>query len=155
MESFLNHEAEACNFAASLVCQLDDALGGVASRQEVVDYQNAVVGLEKFLTCADGDINVFGEGVHHGRKHVLHRGWFLLLDKHHWAVSGYAHGYGWCYAAGFDSHNLIVITVFEALGKLFADSHHQVGIHLMVDKTIHFQYATVEALALAKNTVFE
>ena len=45
--------------------------------------------------------------------------------------------------------------ILEKTDKLLGDLHHQVGIHLVINETVHLQDTTRIALAVLHDTLFQ
>ena len=80
---------------------------------------------------------VFGERMHHRSEHVVHGFGLLFLDKHHGQLHDVAHKDGRCDAASLDGDNLIDVCIGKMLAKFLRYFHHQVGVHLVIDKAVY------------------
>ena len=154
LEGFLYDESHAHQFRASLLHQVHDAFGSVSVGKEVVDEKHLVAGREKILADAYVVRALLGERIHGSNQHILHRARFLLLGKHYGQLQQIAHHDGGSDAAGFDGDNLVDTGRGETSDKLHTDGFHQYRVHLVIDKVIHFQYASRIAFSVFENTVF-
>lgn len=83
-----------------------------------------------------------------GRQHIVHRRGFLLLGENHQEVEQKAHHDSRSNTAGLNGDNLVDFGRSIPTDKLYGYGFHQIRIHLMVDKLVNFQDATLVALAV-------
>ena len=88
-------------------------------------------------------------------QHLVHRLGLFLLDEHHGQMHQIAYEDGRSNARGLNRNHLVDGFILEKTDKLLGNLHHQVRVHLMIDKTIHFQDAAGIALAILHDTRFQ
>ncbi len=155
MESLFYEERHGFHAGAGLAAEVECGEGGIAVGEEVVDEEHAVGGGEVAAAYTHGAVGAFGEGVDGGGEKVFHRAGPRLLDEHHGKVHKATHEDGWGYAAGFYGDNLVDGASGEVADYLPCKLHHEVGVHLVVDETVHFEYAAGEAPAVADDALVE
>ena len=89
-----------------------------------------------------------------GREHVFHRLGLFLLNKNHGQLHDITHQNSWSDAACLDGDHFIDGRIGKQPTKLFGYFHHEIGIHLMVDKTIYFKNSSRKALSVLEDAGF-
>lgn len=81
LEGLFNDKSHAGDMCTRLFSQIDNTQCRITEGQEVVDKQDTVVRSQEIIADTNRIIPVFRKRMDNGRQHVLHRLWFLFLDK--------------------------------------------------------------------------
>lgn len=155
LETFLDDESHACYGRTGLSCEVYHAHGGVAVGEEVIDEDDAVGGGEEVAADAYGVGAVLGEGVDFGNEHVIHRARLFLLDEDHRQLPDVAQHDGGGYAAGLDSDYFVVVCVLKSAAEFAGNLVHQVRVELVVEETVHLEYAARQGASVLKYAFIE
>ena len=108
-----------------------------------------------FLAYTHGVILAFCKGVNGGAEHVFHGAGLLFLGKDNGQLQQVAYHDGRGDAAGLHGDDLIDTGRGKTAHEFYGHGAHQAGIHLVVDKAIHFENVPRETLAIFDNSVFQ
>ena len=155
LKGFFYQKAHSFQRSACLLHQIQNAERGVAIGQEVIDKEYSILRAEEFAAHAYGVVLSFGEGMDGGAEHVLHGAGFLFLGKNHRDFQQVTYHDGGGNAAGFYGDDLVDAGRGKTTDEFDCHGTHEAGIHLVIDKTVYFQNATGETLAISENSFFE
>ena len=156
LESLFNRNANTFQCSACLFEDFDQSEDCAAIGEEIIDNQNVVVRTDKFLGY-DNVVDLFmGKGFNFCRIDIAVQIDALRLfgkdNRNAEMLSGNTCNSD---AGGFDGQDFVDRTVSEQSGLFFSEGIKQIGIHLVIEKTVNFQNVSFFDNAIPGNSFFQ
>ena len=139
------------------MAQLDEPMQRLAVRQEIIDEQHVVVGVQIFLGHDDGKLLALGERVHRGGVLVaVEVDGLGLLGEHHRNIAEVACGAtGDANARRLDGQDLGDGLAGEMPGPLLPHMVEQTHVALMVQERVHLEHVAGLDRSITPNVLFQ
>ena len=142
-KALFHQEAHPHNLGTGLTAEMNDATRSMTVCKEIIYKQYPVVDRQKTTVYAYRHIIISGKGPYPRLPRLIHIVGHLLLDKDHRQVHQITGQDSRCDTRSLDSNNLVDALTLEQARKLLGAMHQQLGIKLMIKKTVHKYYASL------------
>ena len=157
LETLLHGDADARDDGAGLLAEADQAVQRLAVRQEIVDEQHVLAGIQILLRDDDRKLLLLGEGVDGGDILVAVEvdGLRLLGEHDRHVIEMLGRAAGDADAGSLDGQDLVDLLACEMLGPCRSHTVEQAHITLVVKKRVHLEHVAFLDCSLALNALFE